>query len=79
MRVRSTVWKGFSIAPNKPGVTLHLSEVKGPVLDRLKRSEFRQHLTGGVFLSEHQAMSTLDPEATSRAAAPDQATHEAGH
>ena len=49
------------------GVTLHLSEVKGPVLDRLKRSEFLQHLTGTVFLSQHQAMSTLDPEITARA------------
>ena len=51
------------------GVTLLLSEVKGPVLDRLQRSEFLQHLTGRVFLSQHQAMSTLDPEVTARAAA----------
>jgi len=49
------------------GVTFHLSEVKGPVLDRLKRSEFLQHLTGEVFLSQHQAMSRLDPESTARA------------
>ncbi len=49
------------------GVTFHLSEVKGPVLDRLERSQFLQHLTGKVFLSQHQAMSTLDPEVTARA------------
>lgn len=64
------------------GVTLHLSEVKGPVLDRLKRSEFLQHLTGGVFLSQHQAMSTLDPEITARADAaptPMQLPREAVH
>ncbi|WP_116809897.1 SulP family inorganic anion transporter [Steroidobacter cummioxidans] len=55
------------------GVTLHLSEVKGPVLDRLQRSDFLQHLTGSVFMSQHQAMSTLDPEITARAdAAPAQ-------
>ena len=46
------------------GVTFHLSEVKGPVLDRLQRSQFLEHLTGRVFLSQHQAMATLDPETT---------------
>jgi MFS superfamily sulfate permease-like transporter len=28
------------------GITFHLSEVKGPVLDRLQRSHFLQRLTG---------------------------------
>lgn len=49
------------------GVTFHLSEVKGPVLDRLRRSQFLEHLTGQVFLSQHQAMATLDPETTASA------------
>jgi SulP family sulfate permease len=49
------------------GVAFHLSEVKGPVLDRLQRSHFLDHLTGRVFLSQHQAMATLDPDATGRA------------
>jgi sulfate permease, SulP family len=49
------------------GVTFHLSEVKGPVLDRLQRSQFLEHLTGQVFLSQHQAMATLDPEITAAA------------
>jgi sulfate permease, SulP family len=49
------------------GVAFHLSEVKGPVLDRLQRSEFLTHLTGRVFLSQHQAMAALDPETTARA------------
>jgi SulP family sulfate permease len=49
------------------GVAFHLSEVKGPVMDRLLRSHFLEHLTGQVFLSQHQAMSALDPEATARA------------
>lgn len=44
------------------GVSLHLSEVKGPVMDRLKRSHFLESLTGGVFLSEFEAMRALDPE-----------------
>lgn len=44
------------------GVSLHLSEVKGPVMDRLKRSRFLEHLSGRVYLSEFEAMRALDPE-----------------
>ncbi len=49
------------------GVTFHLSEVKGPVMDRLRRAHFLDDLTGRVFLSQYEAMRTLDPEATARA------------
>lgn len=38
------------------GVTFHLSEVKGPIMDKLKRSGFLPHLSGRVFLSQHQAV-----------------------
>ena len=41
------------------GITLHLSEVKGPVMDRLKRSHFLDELTGEVFLSQYQAVQKL--------------------
>ncbi|WP_332719782.1 SulP family inorganic anion transporter [Pelagibacterium mangrovi] len=41
------------------GITLHLTEIKGPVMDRLKRSDFLEHLTGRVFLSQHQAIDIL--------------------
>ncbi len=41
------------------GVSFHLSEVKGPVMDRLKRSHFLDHLTGEVHLSQHQAVQAL--------------------
>jgi len=41
------------------GVTLHLSEVKGPVMDALSRTDFLQHLSGQVFLSHHMAMCAL--------------------
>lgn len=44
------------------GVTFHLSEVKGPVMDRLERSEFLHALTGKVFLSQYVAIETLDPD-----------------
>jgi sulfate permease, SulP family len=41
------------------GVTLHLSEVKGPVMDRLMKTHFLHDLTGKVFLSQHQAVREL--------------------
>jgi SulP family sulfate permease len=41
------------------GITFHLSEVKGPVMDRLRRSDFLDDLTGRVFLSQHEAMCEL--------------------
>jgi SulP family sulfate permease len=48
------------------GVTLHLSEVKGPVMDRLKRSHFLDDLTGRVFLTQYDAMRALAPDLTAR-------------
>lgn len=44
------------------GVRLHLSEVKGPVMDRLKSTEFLHKLSGEVFLSHYQAVRELSPE-----------------
>ena len=41
------------------GIALHLSEVKGPAMDRLQRSSFLDHLTGRVFLSQHEAFTNL--------------------
>lgn len=41
------------------GVRLHLSEVKGPVMDRLKGTEFIQHLGGSVYLSTYEAWQSL--------------------
>jgi sulfate permease, SulP family len=41
------------------GVQLHLSEVKGPVLDRLQRSHFLGQLSGRVFLTHQQAVMAL--------------------
>ena len=41
------------------GVGLHLSEVKGPVMDKLKRSHFIDDLNGRVFLSQFDAWKAL--------------------
>ena len=41
------------------GVRLHLSEVKGPVMDRLKRTNFLNELTGNIYLSQNDAFEDL--------------------
>ncbi len=41
------------------GIGLHLSEVKGPVMDRLKRTHFVEELNGKVFLSQDRAFAEV--------------------
>lgn len=41
------------------GVKLHLSEVKGPVMDKLKKSDFLNHITGNIYLSQHKAITAI--------------------
>ena len=41
------------------GVRLHLSEVKGPVMDALQRSLFLDELSGKIYLSQDAAFSEL--------------------
>ena len=47
------------------GVGFHLSEVKGPVMDRLKKTDFLKHLNGQIFLTQYQAWQALRPKAVS--------------
>jgi len=44
------------------GIKLHLTEVKGPVMDRLQRSHFLVELTGKVYLSQYDAIRELQPQ-----------------
>ena len=44
------------------GLHLHLSEVKGPVMDKLQCSGWLAHLSGQVFLTHHQAVLALEQE-----------------
>jgi SulP family sulfate permease len=48
------------------GVTLHLSEVKGPVMDQLKRSRFLKELSGKVHLSQFEAVASIKPDLAKR-------------
>lgn len=44
------------------GMSFHLSEVKGPVMDHLQTTEFIKRLSGKVYLSHYQAVAQLAPE-----------------
>jgi sulfate permease, SulP family len=41
------------------GIKLHLSEVKGPVMEQLEATDFIMQLTGSVFFTTDQAMRDL--------------------
>jgi len=49
------------------GVSLHLSEVKGPVMDRLTRTHFLDALSGNVYLNQYEAIADLDPSVATSA------------
>ena len=44
------------------GIALHFSEIKGPLMDKLKPTDFLQTLHGRVFLTTYQAVQSLTPE-----------------
>ena len=44
---------------HEAGIALHLSEVKGPVMDQLRSTHFLQSLPGKVYMSQFQAMEDL--------------------
>lgn len=61
------------------GISLHLSEVKGPVMDRLQKTDFLAHLSGQVFLTHYQAVAALTPELFGRSKDFSGAVHEYQH
>ncbi|WP_054113474.1 SulP family inorganic anion transporter [Marinagarivorans algicola] len=46
----------------KQGVKLHLSEIKGPVMDKLSNSTFLEHLHGNIYISHIEAFNALKSE-----------------
>ncbi len=47
---------------DKLHIQMHLSEVKGPVMDRLNHSKLIEELSGKVYLTHYQAMHELDAQ-----------------
>jgi sulfate permease, SulP family len=44
------------------GITFHLSEVKGPIMDGLNKTAFLKGLTGKIFISHYDAICSINPE-----------------
>jgi SulP family sulfate permease len=44
------------------GIALHFSEIKGPIMDKLNKTDFLNTLHGRVFLTSYQAVQALTPE-----------------
>ena len=51
--------ENINLALKSRGARLHLSEVKGPVMDKLATTDFVSSLTGDVFLTHHKAVSEV--------------------
>ncbi len=49
----------INIRPRELGIDRSLSEVKGPVMDRLQRGSLSEHLTGKLYLSQRDAFRAL--------------------
>ncbi len=49
------------------GIGFHLSEVKGPVMDALKKSDFLTGFAGQIFMSQYDAVRALQTPATAPA------------
>lgn len=47
---------------HKLEIKLHFSEIKGPVMDKLRHSKLLNQLSGRIYLSHFQAMQELSPE-----------------
>ena len=53
------VLESINLRLKDSGIKLHLSEVKGPVMDVLAHTEFIKHLSGQVFLSHHLGIQKI--------------------
>jgi SulP family sulfate permease len=51
--------EAIAVRLHEAGIALHLSEVKGPVMDRLRGTHFLHSLPGKVYMSQFQAMEDL--------------------
>lgn len=51
--------EAINLQLKQQGITLNLSEIKGPVMDMLIKSDFLTHLSGQVYLSQYDAFNDV--------------------
>jgi len=54
--------EAINLRLKESGITFHMSEVKGPVMDRLKGTRFLHELTGKVYLTQFEAVTAIRAE-----------------
>lgn len=53
------VLKSLDLQLYGQGITLHFSEIKGPVMDKLKNTDFLEQLHGDIYISQIEAFEAL--------------------
>jgi len=54
--------KAINIRLKEGGIIFHLSEVKGPIMDGLKKTQFYQELKERIHFTHYEAIYSIDPE-----------------
>ena len=54
--------EAINLRLKESGITFHMSEVKGPVMDRLKGTHFLHDLTGKIYLTQFEAVNEIKTE-----------------
>jgi SulP family sulfate permease len=45
---------------NQQDIKLHMAEIKGPVMDKIKKTNFLDHLSGKIFFNQYQAFAEFN-------------------
>jgi SulP family sulfate permease len=54
--------KAINIRLKEGGISFHISEVKGPIMDGLKKTPFYQELKDRIHFTHYQAIYSIDPD-----------------
>ncbi|MCX6248345.1 MAG: sulfate permease [Bacteroidetes bacterium] len=54
--------KAINLRLKDGGIAFHLSEVKGPIMDRLKKTLFAQELKDRIHFTQYDAIYSIDPD-----------------
>jgi sulfate permease, SulP family len=54
--------KSINLRLKDAGIVFHLSEVKGPIMDGLKKTQFYQELKERIHFTQYDAVFSIDPD-----------------
>jgi len=59
--------KAINIRLKEGGITFHISEIKGPIMDGLKKTQFFQELKNRIHFTQYEAIYSIDPDLAKQA------------